>query len=152
MAKDAARALLLLVLLVLGGSLPASATPPSQEQRATIEKLSEKYRSWIEEVEILLTDQERSTFLALDQDYQRDAFIERFWTVRDTNRRTARNEFREAWEANARTALAMFHDLRDARSRILLLNGPPIERVESNCSHLLWPLEAWFYPESERAK
>jgi Ca-activated chloride channel family protein len=152
MAKDAARALLLLVLLVLGGGLPAQATPPTAEQKGAIDKLPDRYRAWMEMVEILLTGEERSAFLALDQDYQRDAFIQRFWTVRDTNRRTAKNEFREAWEENARTALAMFHDLRDARSRILLLNGPPVERVESKCPQILWPLEAWFYAGSERAK
>ena len=143
--------LLLLALSVATAGM-ATASPPTAEQRAAIARLSETYRAWFAEVEILLSDEERATFLALDKDYQRDAFIQRFWAARESRRRTARPTFRERWEANAEQARAMFHDLADARSRVLMLNGPPVERVESNCSELLVPLEAWFYPESERAK
>jgi Ca-activated chloride channel family protein len=150
MLKLRAVPLLLLVLFGLHGL--AAASPPSAEQRAAISRLAEKYRAWLEEVEILLSDEERATFLALARDYQRDAFIQRFWAVRESRRRVAGSTFRENWEARAEQARALFHDLKDARSRILLLNGPPAERVESDCSTILWPLEAWFYPQSERAK
>src|SRR3954452_9269050 len=106
----------------------------------------------MEEAEILLTVEERTAFLALEKDYQRDAFIQRFWAVRDTNRRTAKKEFRERWEANAQLARDTYHDLADAPDRILLVNGRPAERVESNCALILGPLEGWFYLESDRVK
>ncbi len=152
MVKRAVRGVPLLLLLIFGLHGLAAASPPSAEQRAAIAGLSESYRAWLEEVEILLSDEERATFLALTRDYQRDAFIQRFWAVRESRRRGAVGTFRESWEARASQARALFHDLKDARSRILLLNGPPVERVESDCSTILWPLEAWFYPPNERAK
>ncbi len=79
---------------------PRAASRAGKEQKAAIEKLPEKYRDWLETVDLLITDEERATFLALDKDYQRDAFIKRFWEVRDPYKRTARNEFQERWEAN----------------------------------------------------
>jgi VWFA-related protein len=118
-----------------------------------MERLPEKYRAWIEEVDVLITEEERALFLALEKDYQRDAFIKRFWEVRDKLPRTARNEFRERFEANTQQARSLFgDDLKDCRSRTLLLNGAPDERVESGCPLLLWPLEVWFYSPNEQVQ
>ena len=137
--------------------LPAGAYHPydrkvTQEERDAIAGLPEKHRAWIEEVDVLIGEEERATFLALEKDYQRDSFIKRFWEVRDPLPRTARNELKERWEVNVRQAREMFKDLTDGRSRVLLLNGQPEERVESGCSLLLWPLEVWFYARSEQTQ
>lgn len=135
----------------------ASATAASQTSPLSppslpplVSTLREKYRAWLDEVEVLMTEEERNTFLALSQDYERDAFIQNFWQVRDPNPRTGINELRERFESNVREARLRFGDLKDARARTLLLNGPPAEVVKSDCSLLLWPLEAWFYPHSDR--
>jgi Ca-activated chloride channel homolog len=143
----------LAVLAVL--PLPAGAYHPydrkvTAEERAAVAKLPEKYRVWIEEVDVLLSEEERTTFLALEKDYQRDAFIKRFWEVRDPLPRTARNELKERWDQSVRQARETFQDLTDGRSRVMLLNGPPDERVESDCTLILWPLEVWFYSGSEQ--
>jgi len=137
--------LLLFVLLFLLTPLLAAASPPTQSQKAAIAALPDAYRAFLAEVEILLSDAERATFLALAKDYQRDAFIKQFWEVRDTVKRTARNEFRDAWESNFQQVKQLFGEVRDGRTRALLLNGMPAERVESNCSEILNPTEVWFY-------
>ena len=136
---------------------PPFTTPPSsppfkvqREQREAVDKLPDKYRQWVLEVDPILTQEEKKAFLELTKDYQRDAFIERFWAVRDPNPRTGRNEFRERWEAKVQQARLRFPDLRDVRARIFLLNGEPAEVVESKCPLILWPLEVWFYPRAER--
>jgi VWFA-related protein len=130
-----------------------AASPPTKDQKSAIAKLPETYQKFLAEVEILLTDEERTAFLALTKDYQRDAFIQQFWAVRDDVRRTARNEFRERWEVNLQQAKLLFgNDLHDARIRAMLLNGPPAERVESNCSMLLYPLEVWFYEPNKKLR
>ncbi|HEY4591207.1 MAG TPA: GWxTD domain-containing protein, partial [Thermoanaerobaculia bacterium] len=146
------RALLFLLLLL---PLPAAALHPYDravppQEREAVAKLAEKYRTWWEEVDVLLSDVERKTFLALEKDYQRDSFIEKFWQVRDPVRRTAYNGFKERWTANVQQARTLFGDITDGRSRVLLLNGAPDERVESNCSLILWPLEIWFYPPNDK--
>ncbi|PYQ62003.1 MAG: hypothetical protein DMF53_14075 [Acidobacteria bacterium] len=146
-----ASTVLLLLIFVLLIPVFAHASPPTKDQKSTIAKLPEAYQRFLAEVEILMTDEERATFLALAKDYQRDAFIQQFWAVRDDVKRTAKNEFHESWEASLQQARALFgNDLRDGRTRSMLLNGPPAERVESNCSLILYPLEVWFYEPNKK--
>ena len=133
-------ALLLLTLLL----------PVSLHAANASDTLPEKYRVWLEEVAVLMTDEERAAFLAVTQDYQRDAFIDRFWQVRDNNPKTTRNELRDAWPGRLAAARERFGDLKEARARVLLLNGIPDQVVKSDCPMVLWPLEAWFYSRSDQ--
>jgi VWFA-related protein len=121
-----------------------------KEMRAAVEKLPEKYRQWVEEVDPIITDQELQSFLALEKDYQRDAYIKRFWEVRDPYKGTARNEYQDRYKAYVEEARNRFGGLTDDRARILLLNGAPTGFVVSSCSTLLWPVEVWFYAGSDR--
>ncbi|NJL29270.1 MAG: GWxTD domain-containing protein, partial [Thermoanaerobaculia bacterium] len=81
------------------------------------------------------------------QDYQRDEFIRRFWAVRDPFPQTARNEFRESWEARTALALQQLGELTSDRARALLQFGPPSERKPVSCHEILRPLEVWVYRE-----
>jgi Ca-activated chloride channel family protein len=121
-----------------------------REQNAAIKKLPQQYRDWLTEVDVLITDEEKATFLGLEKDYQRDAFIKRFWEVRDPIPGTPRNELLDRWNSRVEEAKASFGSLIDDRSRVLLLNGEPAAIFKSDCSTLLWPLEAWFYAGSDR--
>ena len=153
----------LLALLVLGTF--ALATPTVVEAKdkddkisraerralaAAAEKLPEKYRHFLEEVDPIITDEELKSFMTLEKDYQRDAFIKRFWEVRDPYKGTARNEYRDRYASYIEEARSRFGRLDDDRARILLLNGAPAGFVVSSCSTILWPLEVWFYQGSEQ--
>ncbi len=147
-----------------GGSAPAgakekpAATEPAQpaakasaESSAKAlkpEDLPEKYQKWLQSVVLLITPAEKATFLTLQEDYQRDAFIARFWRVRDTDRSTARNEFKERWDNLKQYADQSFGGKLDERRKILLLNGPPAAIVSSKCS-LLQNVEVWYYAQSD---
>jgi VWFA-related protein len=120
----------------------------TREQKKQLEQLPPQYRAWLDEVEFLITKDEKRAFLDLKEDYQRDAFIERFWEVRD--RGGAAGDFRRNWEARIAEARARFGRLSDERARTFLLNGPPTALVAERCNVLLWPIEAWFYHGSER--
>jgi len=120
-----------------------------KEQKEAIAKLPAKYQEWLAEIDLLLTDEELTSFLALEKDYQRDAFIDRFWEARDKYKSTGANEFRDRWEARVAQARSQWGNLSDERSRIFLLNGPPAGVVASTCSTVLWPVEAWFYAGSD---
>lgn len=120
-----------------------------KEIKEATEKLPRKYQTWLEEVDVLITDEERAGFLELEKDYQRDAFIKRFWEVRDRHR-GSRNEFYDRYQARLAEARAAYEgDLKDARARIFLLNGPPTVALRPRCTVLV-PLEAWYYRASER--
>ncbi|MFL6237716.1 MAG: VWA domain-containing protein [Thermoanaerobaculia bacterium] len=151
----ARRPLTLLLLLTLLTPLAATAAggkPTRAERKAekeAIKNLPQKYRDWLETVDLLISDQELTTFLALEKDYQRDAFIKQFWEARNPYK-TIRNTFQERWEQKVAEARSLFGSLQDDRSRMLLLNGPPASRLESRCSSILWPVEIWYYTTSER--
>lgn len=151
--------LALLALLLLVPAAHAAEQKPNRAERKeiakaekeAIAKLPQKYQEWLAEVQLLITDDERAAFLALDKDYQRDAFIERFWESRDKYKATARNEFRDRWEARIQQARAQWGgNLNDERVKIFILNGPPAAAYVSTCSNLLWPLEVWYYAGSDQ--
>ncbi|HSS75478.1 MAG TPA: GWxTD domain-containing protein, partial [Thermoanaerobaculia bacterium] len=148
--------LLLVSLCTLFPSAALSAEKMSRAERKAqqeaIQKLPEKYKQWLKVVDLLISPQETKTFLELDKDYQRDAFIKHFWEARNPYKVGGRNTFQEAWEAKVEQSLEWFGNLDDERSRILLLNGPPNGRVESQCSNVIWPVEVWFYAHAERIR
>lgn len=138
--------LLLLLPLLLWTALAAA--PPASALEA--KDLPEEHRAWLDEVDAIITKEERAAFLNLEKDYQRDAFIERFWQARDPFRDTVRNEMRETWTARVDQARVSFGSLKEDRARFFLLNGPPAARLEGQCSGTTWPIEIWAYQRSER--
>lgn len=130
---------------------------PGKKQRKVKEKdliaaLPEKYRQWLDDVEPIIGKEEKALFLELVKDYQRDAFIERFWKARDTYPDTGRNEFREDYQARVREARENFGGVKDDRARVLLTNGFPNERIEVRCSPWVVPAEVWYYQQSETVR
>ncbi len=120
-----------------------------KEEKALVEKLPEKYRWWLASVQLLVAPQEKKAFLELAKDYQRDAFIERFWKERDPFPGSARNEFRQDYESRITYAQELFGTLTDARTEVFLMNGPPVARIEVDCKPSFWPMEVWHFKGSD---
>ncbi len=135
-------AILVALLVVSAGSNLSAATK--------VKKLPLRYRTWIEEVELILRKEERKAFLALDKDYQRDAFIRQFWASRDPYPETVKNEFKVTWESRRADAVELFGDLTDERSRVMMLHGDPDLRRQTDCLGLTWPLDIWLYASRDR--
>ena len=75
------RRLFPLSLLLLIGALGAGiASDKSDKPGAEAEK---EEHPWLAEVDLLLTEAEREAFESLEQEYQRQSFIRRFWQSRD---------------------------------------------------------------------
>ncbi|MEM9293497.1 MAG: VWA domain-containing protein [Acidobacteriota bacterium] len=72
--------------------------------------LSLRHSRWLASIDPLIDEEERTVFLKLTRDYQRDAFIRRFWEVRDPFPRTSRNELKERWERNLELAKQLYGD------------------------------------------
>src|SRR5205823_3049233 len=75
--------------------------PVTEKQKKANEKslhqeLEKTYKKWLDEdVSYIITDEERSAFLKLSNDEERDQFIEQFWLRRDPTPDTEENEFKE---------------------------------------------------------
>jgi Ca-activated chloride channel family protein len=146
---------LLFLSLALFPALALAPTVEAKEKserkilKEALEQLPEKFRRWLGGVDVIITKEERATFLKLEKDYQRDAFIERFWKVRDPYPGSARNEFREDFNTRMEEAAAIFGRTDDDRTRVLLVNGPPLARLVVSCKPSLVPMEVWHYRGSD---
>jgi GWxTD domain-containing protein len=109
--------------------------PEKQKQknaRALKIELSKTYRKWLDEdVHWIITDQERSAFMQLSNDEERDQFIEAFWQRRDPTPDTEENEYKE--EHYRRIAYANEHyaagipGWKTDRGHMYIVYGPPDE-------------------------
>lgn len=148
--KTAAFALFaVFVSLLLVASDPVSAQL-KRGQKKRVEVLPAKYQTWIYEVEMLISTEEFESFMALEKDYQRDAFIQRFWQIRDPYPETGRNELKDRWYEMLDYISLEFGGPSDERSRFLLQNGVPDARLTTNCNNKLHDLDIFFYQGSNR--
>src|SRR5262249_7989530 len=91
-------------------------------------------QSWLDDVDPLITPPEREGYLSLKTPADREAFVQRFWQVRDPYPETPRNEARERWEERLKGAKERWRDPQDDRRRVFLLNGEPSEVFQSGCA------------------
>jgi GWxTD domain-containing protein len=121
---------------------PLKRTIPEKQRKANAKalkiELSKTYRKWLDEdVRWIITDQERSAFMQLSNDEERDQFIEAFWQRRDPTPDTEENEYKE--EHYRRIAYANEHyaagipGWKSDRGRIYIVFGPADE-IESHPS------------------
>src|SRR3989442_409101 len=103
-----------------------------QREKRLLKELDSQYKKWLnEEVGYILTDEERSAFLRLSNNEEREQFIEQFWLRRDPTPDTVENEFKEEpyrriAYANERYASGIPGWKAD-RGRIYITFGPPDE-------------------------
>ena len=138
------RSVLLAILLVAAGLDAGPAVSGSQ--------LSAAHKAWIEdEVVYIITATERSVFLKLETDRERELFIEAFWRQRDPTPGTPENEFKaEHFRRIAHANSALGRETsrpgwKTDRGRIHIILGEPqdIERFEGKSS--TYDTEVWFY-------
>ena len=95
-------------------------------------ELATPYKKWLEEeVPYIISDEERTAFLQLQTNEEREQFIEAFWQRRDPTPDTVENEFKEEHYrriayANERFASGI-PGWRTDRGRIYIIWGPPDE-------------------------
>ena len=115
---------------------------PEKQKKANAKalkvELSKTYKKWLaEDVAWIITDQERSAFMQLSNDEERDQFIEAFWQRRDPTPDTEENEYKE--EHYRRIAYANEHyaagipGWKTDRGRMYIVFGPADE-IESHPS------------------
>jgi GWxTD domain-containing protein len=119
-----------------GQTDPLKRQIPEKQRKANAKalkiELSKTYRKWLDEdVRWIITDEERSAFMQLSNDEERDQFIEAFWQRRDPTPDTEENEFKE--EHYRRIAYANEHyaagipGWKSDRGRIYIVFGPADE-------------------------
>jgi GWxTD domain-containing protein len=139
----------ILISLMAGLLLcPLAATAAKRPQ------LTPRYEHWIDrEVNYLITDQEQKTFFSLSTDHDRDAFIERFWAIRNPDPNSPGNAFREEHYrrleyANSHFGVPSADDgWNTDRGMVYITLGPPQQKRPYPNTMNLQPLEIWFYQD-----
>jgi GWxTD domain-containing protein len=111
------------------------------------------YQQWLDEdVLWIITPEERTAFMHLSSDPERDEFIRQFWVRRDTGSAGAgdnnvrREHYRRIAYTNAHFAAGV-PGWKSDRGRIYILYGPPnsIEAHPGGSSTVGRPYEIWHY-------
>jgi GWxTD domain-containing protein len=83
----------------------------------------------------IITDEERSAFMRLQTDEEREQFIENFWVRRDPTPNTPQNEYRDEHYRRIAFANAQFNagvsGWKTDRGRIYIVYGPP-DQIEDH--------------------
>jgi GWxTD domain-containing protein len=104
----------------------------SKNLRKLQKELDTPYKKWLqEEVPYIISDEERSAFLHLQTNEEREQFIEAFWQRRDPTPDTVENEFKEEHYRRIAYANEKFASgipgWKTDRGRIYIMWGPPDE-------------------------
>ena len=150
-----------------GAQLPPANQKLTKEQKQkmkkTLKELEGPYRTWLnEDVIYIISPEERSAFLQLETNEEREQFIEQFWLRRSSNPDLPDNDFKE--EHYRRIAYANEHfasgipGWKTDRGRIYIIWGKPDEieshptggtydrpQDEGGGSTTTYPWETWRY-------
>ena len=139
------RTLRLLALAVLLAALPAAA------QKVDPKTLGPKYQEWLNLVAYHIQPVEKEVFLQLQNDRDRDLFIDAFWKQRDPTPGTPENEYKEELMKRFRYCNEFYsrgttrEGWKTDMGRIHMILGPPasVEHFEATIG--LAPCYSWSY-------
>jgi GWxTD domain-containing protein len=140
-----------------------TAKQKSKSDRDLFKELDSQYKKWLnEDVIYIITPEERSAFVHLQTNEEREQFIEQFWQRRNPDPDTAENTFKE--EHYRRIAYTNEHyasgipGWKTDRGRIYIMWGPPDEidshpsggtydrpSTEGGGTTSTYPFEDWRY-------
>jgi GWxTD domain-containing protein len=160
---------ILLALLVV---VPSSLAQPSPQKKSSADpqnkprkvrpEPAKAFKVWIDEVEPIITPEERNAWNKLQTDEEREQFIAIFWNHRDPDPDTEENEYREGYYERVEYVNEHFSSgipgVKTDRGRIYLKFGKPDEveshpaggtyereASEGGGSTSTYPFERWFY-------
>ncbi len=125
---------------------------------ARADRLDKDSKKWLEEVQVVMVPEERTTFGELKDKADRDEFRKIFWARRDPDPATAANEYQAQFEAardeaNARFRVPGREGARTDCGRVFILLGAADEvKKETMESASLRAPEIWFYRNKPWAK
>ena len=114
--------------------------------------LAPQYSKWInEEVNYIITDDEKKEFLRLTADHDRDVFIENFWALRNPIHGAPTNSYKEEHYRRLQYVNETFGrksntpGWRTDMGRAWIVLGKPKTRAIFNGYSQIYPCELWFY-------
>ena len=131
---------------------PARVKLSKSQMKHLYEELGQKYRDFLDLVELIITEDEKQVFLQIKEGYQKDKFIDDFWKRRSIDSMGIRTDFRAVYTHRVQQAVEQFRDLHNDRAKLFVMQGPPDAVVPIDCPEVYVPLQIWFYERIEALK
>jgi len=112
---------------------------------------ADKYEDWLkQDVDLIITDQEKKEFKQLKTDEAKENFIKMFWAKRDPTSQTEKNEFKEEYYRRLEHVKGKFRygyktGLQTDQGKVYLLFGEPKIFNQSPQSGAQQQAEIWVY-------
>jgi GWxTD domain-containing protein len=120
--------------------------------KASIKDLPPHYRHWIQdEVNYIITNDEREAFLALPNDETRDKFIERFWELRNPVPGAPVNTYKDEIYQRIEYAKQYLDGVHTDMGQTYITLGEPKQRARYYAKQDVRPMEIWFYQNTNPA-
>ena len=125
---------------------------PFVSQAQSTKNLAPEFRHWInEEVNYIITSEEKKQFLSLANDTERENFIKSFWAARNPDPHSENNAYEE--EHYRRLAYANQHygnvkaqdGWHSDQGMIYILLGEPQQIANYPAARNMRPIQIWFY-------
>jgi len=104
---------------------------------------SKRLSKWLEEVEPIISKAERSVYESLPTDKDKLRFQKSFWAVRDPNKETPENEFKQDYYRRLNYANNRLGGVNSDRGEIYMILGEPFEINNYTGSEQLIDCEVW---------
>jgi GWxTD domain-containing protein len=120
--------------------------------------LSAYYREWLtRDVVYIITKEEKDDFLRLVSNQERDAFINRFWELRNPTPNSPQNPYKDEIYRRIAYANQSFGHVshsegwRTDMGRVYITLGEPAQRQKLLGLQKITPMEIWFYSKTSPA-
>ena len=115
------------------------------------QELDDFWKAWLEEVDPIMAEAERSVFKNLQTEEDRKRFQNLFWQVRDNTPGTSENEYRNEYYNLLRYAENRLDGAHSDRGRIYLILGKPFEVKNFAGFEKVADCELWIYRAEGRS-
>src|SRR5215831_14447923 len=118
----------------------------------SVKDLPPRYRTWIQdEVNYIITNEEKGAFLALPNDETRDKFIERFWELRNPIPGAPENTYKEDIYRRIEYAKQYLGGVHTDMGQTYITLGEPKQRAKYYGRQEVRPMEIWFFENTNPA-
>lgn len=108
-------------------------------------KKSDPWKTWLDEVHLIITKAEKSVFDSLKIEEDKKRFQEQFWKARDPKPETPNNEYKMEFYRRLRYAETQLEGPNSDRGRIYVLLGEPFEKKNFSGYEDVVDCELWIY-------
>src|SRR6516225_10590617 len=101
------------------------------QAKTSIKDLPPRYRTWIQnEVNYIITNEEKDAFLELVNDNQRDQFVARFWELRNPTPGAPDNPYKSEIYRRIEYAKRYLDGVHSAMGQVYITLGEPKQRAK----------------------